>query len=235
MSKNVIRLFCAFLVVLLSGVLLTACREQASSDSPGDDRPYSNTESSPSPAANDLAVQTWQDVYADYLTDRIPTSEIDIDALPEGSEEKARFDAFIAGEYPIVPFFYLYDIDKNGTPELIYIDFTYDFYGDVFTVIDDSIVKLGIIEFYPFGNLGVPIDKQIGLYSDVGYKGHYGEVLYYTIENGAIVRQVALQYNNQPDVSPEHAGAFYDFHNYERLDYYEVTEANVSNVILDGI
>jgi hypothetical protein len=69
------------------------------------------------------------------------------------------------------------------------------------------------------------------LYSDVGYKGNYGEVLYYTIENGTIVSQLALEYNNQPDTSPDHAGVFYDHDNLGQLDFYEVTEDAVIQVL----
>jgi len=176
--------------------------------------------------------QTWQDVYAEFLRENIPTGEIDIDSLDEGSEEESRLSAFMAAGYPIVPFFYVYDIDNNGTPELVFIDPTYDYDGDVYTFIDNSIVKLGSIEFYPFGSLGIPLDKQIGLYSDVGYKGYYGEILYYTIENGTIVSQLALAYNNQPDVNPERTGTLYDHDNFDLLDYYEVTEENISKVFL---
>lgn len=180
-------------------------------------------------------VQTWQDAYAEFLRENIPTSKIDRDSLIEGSDEEVRFGEFMAGGYPTVPFFYIYDIDKNGTPELICIDFTQDYCGDVFTFIDNSITKLGSIEFYPFGSLGIPLDKQNGLYSDVGYKGHYGEVLYYTIDNVTIVSQLALEYNNQPDVSPDKTGVSYDFDNFDRLDFYEVTESNILQLILNTI
>jgi hypothetical protein len=171
-----------------------------------------------------------QDVYAEFLRENIRTDRIDIDAFPEGSEEHARLGAFMAGGYPTVPFFYIHDIDKNGTPELILIDPIHDYNGDVYTFKENSIAKLGSIKFYPFGDLGNPLDKQNGLYSDVGYKGHYGEVLYYTIENGIIVSKLALEYNNQPDVSPDRAGALYSYDNFDRLDYYEVTEKNIEAI-----
>ena len=138
----------------------------------------------------------------------------------------------MAGGYLTAPFFYIYDIDKNGTPELAFINPTYDYNADVYTFTDNSIVKLGSIEFYPFGGLGIPLDKKNGLYSDVGYKGHYGKVLYYTIEDGSIVSLLALEYNNQPDVSPDKAGPFYDFNNFDPLSFYEVTEANILEIIL---
>ena len=176
----------------------------------------------------------WQDAYAEYLRENIPTSVIDIDALPEGSAEQSQLSAFMAGGYLIAPFFYIYDIDNNETPELIFVDPTHDYDADVYTFIDNSIVKLGSIEFYPFGGFSIPLDKQNGLYSDVGYKGHYEEVLYYTIENGTISSQLALKYNNQPDVSPEKAVTFYDFNNFDLLDFYEVTEANILKMILSG-
>jgi len=233
MFKTLIKLSCAFLVILLNCVFLSACQGSDSSLSPGD-HSYPNTTSSPLPTANAPAVQTWQDAYAEFLRGNIPTSEIDIDALPEGSEEQARLSAFMAGGYLIAPFFYIYDIDKNETPELVFIDPTYSYDAVVYTFKDNSIVKLGNIEFYPFGGLGIPLGKQKGLYSDVGYKGHYGEVLYYTIENGTIVSQLALVYNNQPDVSPEKAGTLYDFNNFDLLDFYEVTEANILEIILSG-
>ena len=221
MLKKPIKLFYAFLVVLFGCVLLPAC----------DDHLYPNTAPNLPPATNTPAVQTWQEAYTEFLREHIQTDGIDIDALPEGSEEQTRLGAFMAGGYPAGPFFYIHDIDKNGTPELVFIDPVHDYDGDVYTFTENSITKLGSVRIYPFGGLGIPLDKQNGLYSDVGYKGNYGEVLYYTIENGTIVSQLALEYNNQPDASPDYAGGFYDHDNFDQLDFYEVTEDAVIQVL----
>jgi len=115
---------------------------------------------------------------------------------------------------------------------LIYVDYTYDFSGDLLAFWNNLAVKLGSIEFYPFGRLGKPLDKQNGLYSDVGYKGHYGEVLYYTIEDGTVASELAIEYNNQPNVSPKKPGTNYDFGNFGELDYFRASELNISQVIL---
>ena len=219
------KLVSIFLVIQLVCLLLSACQNPINSPSPGDES-SPDAKPSPSPAVTVTisAEQSWKEAYATYLRENIPTGEIDIDLLDLGSEEQMRYSAFLAAGLPVDPFFYLYDMDNNGTPELICIRPAFDYDGDVYTFKDNAITKLGNIKFYPFGSIGIPLDKENGLYSDVGYKGHYGEVYYYTIENDALKSQLALEYNNQPEIS-DNSGDPYAFHNFGSLDYYEVTEA----------
>ncbi len=231
MFEKLTNRFCAFLQVFLVCVFLSSCQEPVSSTSPGD-HTYPNTATSPPSTANAPTVQTWQDIYAEFLREKIPTGEIDIDSLAEGSEEKARLGAFMSGGYPIVPFFYIHDIDKNGIPELVFIDPTYDYCGDVYTYKNNSVIKLGSIEFYPFGSVGIPLDRPDGLYSDIGYKGQYGSIIFYSIKDGVLKNQFVLEYNNEPE-SSDHEGDAYDYRNFGHLDYYEVTETNISKVILN--
>ena len=182
-------------------------------------------------AAATPAAQSWQDAYTAFLRENIPAGEIDFDALAQGSDEQERYGAFLAGGYPAYPFFYLYDMDKDGTPELICMRPAADYNGDVYTFTGNAISKLGNIKFYPFGGIGIHLDRGNGLYSDTGYKGQYGEVYDYTIENGSLKSQLVLEYNNEPEKS-DHPGNPYDLNNFKPLDYYEVTEANIAKVIL---
>ena len=173
----------------------------------------------------------WQTAYAEFLREHIPAYDVDFDASAIDLDAEARFGAFSAGGYPIDPFFYKYDIDKDGVSELIYIDAASGYDGDVYTYENNSISKVGNISFYPFGGLGVPLDKTEGLYSDVGYKGHYGEIYYFTMNDGALDGQMVLEYNNQSELSPQKPGLPHSFDNFTWLDYYELTEANITKVI----
>lgn len=177
------------------------------------------------------SLQAWQEVYAEFLRENIPVCEVDFDAFVDGSDEGACFGAFMAGGYPVTPFFYLYDLDNDGTPEMIYIDVANGVNGEVYTYKNDSISKVGSIGFYPFGGLGVPLDKTEGLYSDVGYKRHYGKIYFYFIDTGVLTEQMVLEYNNGPEISSEHPGLPYSFDNFAPLAYYEVSEENIINVI----
>ena len=171
--------------------------------------------------------EAWQSAYAEFLKQNVRTEEVDFDTLVEGSDAQARYMAFSAGGYPITPFYYLYDIDKDEVPELICIDAAKGFEGDVYSYIDNSVIEIGSIRFYPFGGLGMPLDQTGGLYSDVGYKGHYGEIYFYTMNSGVLTGQMVLEYNNQPELSVNQPGLPYSFSDFSRLDYYEVTEANL--------
>lgn len=206
---------------ILSLILLTACGK-------------THFTAIPVPTPSPMAVQTWQDAYTGFLRENIPVSEVDSDEFADGSEEQMRFGAFSAGGYPVVPFFYLYDINNDGIPVLIHIDAANGYDGDVYAYKDDSISKVGSIKFYPFGGLGVPLDKTEGLYSDVGYKGHYGEIYLYTMDSGVLTEQMVLEYNNQPELSPHHPGSPYSFDNFTPLDYYEVTETNIVKAIYEA-
>jgi len=215
-------------IFILILILLTACGET----------PVEMSESSETltiltsiPAPSLMGFQAWQDAYAEFLRENISTSEIDFDAFVDDSDEDARFGAFKAGGYPVAPFFYLYDIDSNGTPEMIYIDAAKGYEGDVYAYKNDSISKIGNIEFYPFGGFYILNDKTEGLYSDVGYKGHYGEIYFYSMDSDVLTIQTVIEYNNQPELSPSQPELPYTFDNFTQLDYYEITEANITEVI----
>jgi len=68
--------------------------------------------------------QAWQNAYAEFLKEHTPTFEVyyDATALSEGDDKQLLFGAFSAAGYPLTPFFYLYDIDNDGEPELILTD-----------------------------------------------------------------------------------------------------------------
>jgi len=172
-------------------------------------------------------VQTWQETYIAFLNDRIRNSEVDFDVLADGSGEQMWIHAFIAAGYPVTPFFYIYDIDDDGVPELIYVDATIGCFGEIYAYNNNSIEKIGSIKFYPFGGFGTPLDKKEGLYSNVGYKGHNGELYFYCIENGVLREEMVLQYNNQSDVSTQQPGLPYLFDNFTYVNYYELTEENI--------
>lgn len=219
---------------LLLCVTLTSCSvSEQSTATPTPITPTTTAEPE-TPATPPGAVLSWQDAYAEFLRKNIPVSGVDFDELADGSDEQARFGAFSAGGYPVTPFFYLYDIDKDEIPELIYIDAATGYDGDVYVYENNSISKMGSIKFYPFGGFGIPLDKTEGLYSDVGYKGNYGEIYLYTMNNGALTEQMALEYNNQSEQSPSQPGEHYSFDDFALIDYYEVTETNITEVIYGG-
>lgn len=185
------------------------------------------------PTSSPAAVLTWQDAYAEFLREYIPATEVNFDTFDEGSEEQIRYGAFLAGGYPVYPFFYLYDMDKDGIPELILIDVTSVFDGDVYAYKDGSIFRAGGIAFYTFGGLGIPLDESEGLYSDIGYKGHYGEIYFYALDDGVLTGEMVLEYNKEH--SPYHRGWPDDFEGFTWIDYCEVTEANIIEVIYGGV
>ncbi|HOV69503.1 MAG TPA: hypothetical protein PLZ84_04185 [Clostridia bacterium] len=61
----------------------------------------------PNAIASAPVIEPWKDAYANFLREKIQTDNRE---PLEGSDEQARYSAFMAGRYPTVPFFYLYDI-----------------------------------------------------------------------------------------------------------------------------
>ncbi len=225
-----------FSLVLSSGVLLSCSTEAL--QTPGTNaRSFTapTLTDSPVPVSSPTALLAWQDAYAEFLRENIPISEVDLDALAEASDEEVRFGAFLAGGYPIKPLFYLYDIDNDGIPELIYIDAETSYDADVYSYQNNSISKIGSIKFSPFGGLGAPTDKGEGLYSDIGYKRHSGEIYFYDLNSGVLSGQMVLEFNNQPEISMSEPGLPYSFDNFAWLDYHEVAEETIEKVIYGGI
>ena len=186
----------------------------------------------PQPVIN----QKWQIAYMEFIRGHIPVNKVDTVDYVYRAEEVALIGAFLAAGYPIDPFFYLYDIDKNGIPEIIYIDAANKFDGDVdvYTYADNLVIKVGSIEFYPFGGLGMPLNRTDGIYSDIGYKGQNGGVYLYTMDNGILTGKLVFEYNNQSEGSQQKPGlcmAFNKSCDFAWLDYYEVTESNIQKLI----
>jgi hypothetical protein len=105
----------------------------------------------------------------------------------------------IPGSYPLSPVFYLYDIDKDGIPELLLLTDDGAFNDErmeVYTFRDGEVKLLGELEFYQFGAIfGSADPAENALYSDVSYKGHYGDVYRYTITDGELHGRLAYIYN----------------------------------------
>lgn len=224
------------LLLFLSAGLLSSCMSKKQLMASVDVPPSPTTTQSvavdqtPSP----IVASVWQDTYARFLRENIQKNKVDVDSLADGSDKQVRFYSFIAGGYPVTPFFYLYDIDKDGIPELIYVNAANGGDADIYSYKNKSISKLGSIKFYPFGGLGILADKTKGLYSDIGYKEQYGEIYVYTINSGVLTEKKFLEYNNQPELSPSQHSLPYSFDNFDMLDYYETTESNITKVIYGG-
>ena len=141
---------------------------------------------SPTPTAQ--AAEAWQGAYAEFL---------------QGVEtyNYAVREYIVPGGYNIPPVFYLHDIDKDGIPELILIIDDGDWGSsscDVFTYTNNTVLKIGSIKWDWFGGIGEPVNSTEGLLSDASYKGHYGSLYCYTIQNGALFEQLICEYQFRP-------------------------------------
>ena len=195
----------------------------------------------PPPGAQ--AVETWQEAYAEFL---------------RGVDTYYIRDYIVPGSYDIPPLFCLYDIDKNGIPELILISDNgnwEDVSCDVFTYGNTAAQHTGSIKFELFGEIGAPDNTTEGLYSDNSYKGHYGKLYFYTIEDGVFIERLICEYNFRPPIDENGYIYIYDDNgmisnviegevgyveaSFETLglpcgpmfDFYRITEENIEKVI----
>lgn len=160
----------------------------------------------------------WQDVYAEFLRG--------IDTYGYVTR-----DYIIPGSYEIPPLFYIYDIDKNGTPELILISDNGNWENiscDVFTYINNAAQKIGSMKFNLFGAIGAPNNETEGLFSDDSYKGHYGSLYYYTIKNDVFIEQLFCNFDSRT-ISVNEAGydEAYKQIEYTPFDFCQITEENI--------
>jgi hypothetical protein len=224
------------LSLFLSAGLLSSCMSKKLPMTSVDVLPSPTTAQSVAidQTSSPIVVSSWQDTYARFLRENIQKNKVNVGSLADGSVEQERFSSFLAGGYPVTPFFYLYDIDKDGIPELICVNAVNGDDADLYSYKNKSISKLGSVKFYPFGGLGILADKTEGLYSDIGYKEKHGEIYVYTINCGILTEKKFLEYNNQSELSPSQNSLSYSFDNFDMLDYYETTEANITKVIYGG-
>lgn len=173
--------------------------------------PDSITLQKESPELESPEAKTWQEAYESFLRE------------VETYDYKNR-DYIIPGSYDTPPLFYLYDIDKNGTPELILISDNGewdDITCEVFTF-NKSFKKLGNMKFNFFGQVGAPNHFSEGLFSDISYKGHDVELYYYTIKNDILAEQLFDTESVEGSMQIE----------YTCFDFYPITEENIRQVIL---
>ena len=156
--------------------------------------------------------------------------------------------------------FYLYDIDKDGIPELIIISDDGKWENsscDVFAYSNNAARHIGSLNWDWFGLIGAPNDITVGLYSDDSYKGHYGSLYYYNIQNGVLFEQLICEYHFQPNAGREGYIRIYGedgsiqsivedsdteyaedstkartLFNWTWFDFYSITEKNISDVII---
>jgi|GEM_PF-6527414 len=137
------------------------------------------------PENHELIPEAWQHAYAELLRS--------VDTY-----DYAVRDYFVDGSHGIPPIFYLHDIDVNGIPELIFISDDGNWENascEVFSYTEDRVVKLGSIKWDFFGTIGWFDNNLPGLISNDSYKGHYGEIYYYTIQNGILDEQLMCKYD----------------------------------------
>ena len=140
-------------------------------------------------------IEDWQDAYAEYLR------------TVETYGYYPR-EYIMSGNYDVPPVFSLFDIDKNGIPELILIS---DNGCEVFSYIDGAVKSIGCMAFDWFGAIGVPDNITEGLFSDDSYKGHYGLLYYYTIEDDVLVERLCCEYNYRPAPGESNYTCIYPF------------------------
>lgn len=158
----------------------------------------------------------WQDVYAKFLRG--------IDTYGYTTR-----DYIIPGSYEIPPLFYIYDIDQNGTPELILICDNgnwEDLSCDVFTYKNNAAQKIGSMKFNLFGAIGAPNNITEGLFSEDTYKGDFGSLHYYTIKNDVFIEQLFCEFDSRT-ISGNEAGN----DEYTPFDFYQITEENIKESI----
>jgi len=200
--------------------------------------------STPSPITQEIRV--WQNAYSKFLKGVETYNYIDREFI-------------IPGSYNIPPVFYLYDIDKNGIPELILITDDGNWENsscDIFTYTSNAVIKIGNIKWNWFGSIGAS-DNADGLFSDDSYKGHYGHLYRYTINNDTLVEQLICEYQFRPHPDEKGYIAIYDdngdmqsfieddeneyaanspeahelIHELQ-FDFFQITEENIEEVIM---
>jgi len=130
----------------------------------------------------------WMDAYADFL---------------RGVETYGYLqrDDIVPGSFDIPPVFCLYDIDQDGIPELILLTDDSNWENaccDIFTYSKNIVQQIGSVKWDWFGKIGAADPIRKGLFSDDGYKGHYGSLYYYTIQDGILVEQLVCEYQFRP-------------------------------------
>jgi hypothetical protein len=162
----------------------------------------------------------------------------------------------VPGSYSTPPIFCLYDIDKSGVPELVLIsdDGNWDNPScEVFSYIDGTAKKIGSMNWNLFGSIEAPDFRTEGLYSDDGYKGHYGSLYHYTIQNGILTERLICEYNFQPSNGKkayvyeyDETGSVHDLtgnvyageqeayavFSMKLLDFYQITDENTIEAIM---
>ena len=193
------------------------------------------------------SIKTWKTAYSDFL-------------LGVETNNYIEREYIVPSDYDIPPAFYLYDIDKDGIPELILITDDGDWENaccEVFTYINDDVQKLGNMKFDWFGSFGVSGNLMTGLYCDDGYKGHYGNLYHYTIQNGVLTEKIVWEYNFRPGIGEKGYIYIYDddgviqriiednetdyaenssvveemFDGYSFFKFYQITKDNISEMI----
>jgi len=164
----------------------------------------------------------------------------------------------IPGNYDKLPVFCLYDIDNNEIPEiiLIYDDGNWENVNcDVLSFMNDKIINLGRIKINIFGNIGAPINIDEGLFCDDTYKGHYGALYYYTIENNKLKEKIYSLYDYSASLNiEEHYSLIFMYdnpneikviHNTDKkykeakklielksIEFYQISEKNINGSII---
>jgi hypothetical protein len=140
--------------------------------------------------------EPWKDAYSEFLRG------------VETYDYRTR-DYIVPGNFDIPPVFCIYDIDQDKMPELILVsdDGDWEPYFEVFTYAKNTVNKVGSIKCDWFGQIGSPDNNSGGLFSEDSYKGHYGKLYHYTIQDGVLVERLVTEWQFRPGLG-ENAYAY---------------------------
>jgi hypothetical protein len=166
-------------------------------------------------------------------------------------------DYIVPGNFDIPPVFCIYDIDHDKMPELILVsdDGDWEPYFDVFTYTNNTVNKVGSIKCDWFGQIGSPDNISSGLFSADSYKGHYGKLYHYTIQDGVLVERLVCEWHLRPGPNENAYAYIYNidgsilssiegdvsyveksYYEYKQIrytafDFYKITEKNIKEVL----
>jgi hypothetical protein len=188
--------------------------------------------------------EPWKDAYAEFLRG------------VETYGYRSR-DYIVPGNFDIPPVFCIYDIDQDKMPELILVGDDGDWkpYFDVFTYAKNTVNKVGSIKCDWFGQIGSPDNNSGGLFSEDSYKGHYGKLYHYTIQDGVLVERLVTEWQFRPGLGENAYAYIYNsdgsimksiegdvayvedsLYEYKQIkftafDFYQITDMNIKDVI----